>query len=587
MLTFPPQKTSPMRLTLPFITLVTVLLLWGCKPEPAAPFDVVALVGADPQDLHPTNARTAVAFQVLDFMHERLIELNKFDNTPAPNLASEISKSADGLTYTYTLHPAAKWPDGKPMTPEDVIFSYKVMACPLVNNLNQKGYLESLATIDTDPADSRKVIFRMKTPYQLNDYIANLGYIIDERVYDSAQVLRAYPISDFLSKPDSFQADSVLATWAAAFNDPANGTELSRLSRTCGPYRLAAWTAGEEVVLEKQPGYWGNDLPDAPGLKGPAQIRFKVLKDDKAVELALVNGEIDVATSLTTEAYRGLEANDSAKSRLNLVIQARSTVAYMALNNNPVSLKAKPVFTDARVRKAIALAMPMDSIISQFLYGMAVRANSPIPPHHPDYHSGLKPVPYQPEQARTLLEEAGWQDSDRDGVFDKVINGKKEPLRFTLLYPAGQQSIANLAERVKESLAAIGVECNPEPAQNIAQRLRAHDFDAAFTAFGSPNLPFEFKQNWHSSNWPNGDNFIGYRNPVVDSLIDISRVEMDLTRRKQLTDQIQQLIADDQPVVFFYTPFEKIAYSRRFGTAKLYQFRPYIYLNELELSPAK
>ncbi len=559
----------------------------GCKPEPQAPYSLVVHWVGDPSDLHPTNRRTANAGEVLGLTHQTLMEIDGETNDLSPVLAESFTQSPDGKVFTYLLREEAAWPDGTPLRASDVVFSYKAMICPLTNNENQKDYLEYVTSVEADPKNDRIVIIRTSEYYFNNPYLSTLALILDPRRYDPTKVLSRYSYSDLVLHGKVAENDPGVIAWAEAFNSDKNGHDPEALDGGTGPYKLISWVPDDRLTLQKKENYWAADLKEETLLQGPETIYFKIVKEEKAVELQLLSGEIDLSTNLSTDTYLSLLAQDSSTNPLTLKSFPRNTVAMVGLNNRPDGVKHKALFDDARVRRAISLASPVDSIVAKVNKKQAFRSASPVPPNHPDYNKQLQLLPNDIDAARALLDAAGWVDTDGNGIRDKVINGKKQQFSFSLKYPGGQKAMELLVNILQDAYKSIGLECKPEANPNISADLRAHNFDAILTAFGAPSTPYDFKQIWHSTNWPEGDNFFGYYNPKADSLIDLARNVTDNAVRRKLVDEIQVLIYEDQPAVFFSSPTEKLAFNKRFAGTTVHNSRPYIYLNAVEEKPAR
>ncbi|MDP5172061.1 MAG: ABC transporter substrate-binding protein, partial [Bacteroidia bacterium] len=205
-----------------FLYCLLIPVLWACKESPQTtalytPSDdsweqvlyngdlsdtVTVQIVSEPPSLHPTNARTSYRDQILGLVHQRLHILDVV--TPG-GIFPELALGApvpinNGDSYSITIHPQATWPDGAPITADDVIFTIKAMACPLTDNRAQKAYFEYLTDVRAVEEDPKTVIFDFREYYMNNQNISVLSFILDPRKYDPDGVMAAYSIPDFLGE---------------------------------------------------------------------------------------------------------------------------------------------------------------------------------------------------------------------------------------------------------------------------------------------------------------------------------------------------------------------------------------------------
>ncbi|MEM7658623.1 MAG: ABC transporter substrate-binding protein, partial [Bacteroidota bacterium] len=308
-----------------------------------------------------------------------------------------------------------------------------------------------------------------------------------------------------------------------------------------------------------------------------------IIRDGKSVELQIKDQLVDVSTRLQPEAYLSLKADTGVARHYHLGVRNRSSFTSLALNNRPNGMDQARLFDDARVRRAVALAINRQRFIDELLDGMGTLAASPVPPHNIHYHKGLEPLPYDPAQAEALLEEAGWTDTDGDGIRDKEVDGKRIPLSFSLLYPPRGQLYNDMCTFVQQELAQVGMDCQPEGANDYAVRVQSKNYDASLLSLRASELPYDFKQTFHSENWPDGTNYFGYTNQVADRKMDSLRIEPDAVQRLKLAEEIQEILRQDQPAVLLYYPVNKMAIHRRFNNANMYGKPNFVLMNDLEM----
>jgi peptide/nickel transport system substrate-binding protein len=216
---------------------------------------------------------------------------------------------------------------------------------------------------------------------------------------------------------------------------------------------------------------------------------------------------------------------------------------------------SRPQFSDPKVRTAMTLALRRAEIVEKVLSGLGTVISGPFLPETGNLDPDVDPLTFDPARAKRLLSEAGWQDTDSDGVLDKLVNGVKTPFEFSLLIYANRPEVSALANIYKDDLLALGIRMKIESAEwaLMQKRMDERNFDA-FT--GGWSLPWQNDpyQTWHSSqaDAPKGSNRVGFRNKEVDALIEELRTTFDQAKRQQMYRRIHRLIYEAQPYTFFY-----------------------------------
>lgn len=212
----------------------------------------------------------------------------------------------------------------------------------------------------------------------------------------------------------------------------------------------------------------------------------------------------------------------------------------------------QPLFQDRRVRLALYHLLNREEMNKKFRFGMSELARGPVYNQSEYAAPEVQPILYDPQKAKQLLQQAGWKDSDKDGILDKVINGQKTPFRFTLIY--SNKDVEKYWTWYKEDLKKAGIEMELKYVEwnSFLRLLDEGKFDAAALGW-TGSLEWDPKQIWHSSSAvPGGSNFIGYKNPEVDKLIEKARLELDKSKRVKMLRQVYTLIANDVPYAFLF-----------------------------------
>jgi peptide/nickel transport system substrate-binding protein len=223
----------------------------------------------------------------------------------------------------------------------------------------------------------------------------------------------------------------------------------------------------------------------------------------------------------------------------------------------------RPRFSDVRLRRALAMLIDRDGLAERLFHGVPVPANCVFYHLGPDCDPAVRAPGFDPAGARRLLAAAGYADPDGDGVLDR----DGAPLRFSLLFPAGQPANEQLLLVFQDEARRAGIDLRLEKLEWAAflSRLRAHDFEACFLSFSSDveDDPFQL---WHSTQGKDGSNLVGYASPEADDLLARIRGEFDPERRAALFRALNARIVADQPMaLLFHLPRRALVHRRLRG----------------------
>ena len=543
----------------------------------------------EPDNVHPTNGASAARLMVMDYTQRYLIRLNYQELGLMPDLAETLpEESADGLTYSYKLRPGVTWDDGSALSVDDVIFTLLAQTCPSTNNPQYKPLFEFLRAVEKDPADPLKFKVIMSQKYIHNVAMFANFPILQEAYHDKKQVLRKYTFSDFMNPEFVKQPHPDIEEWATEFNDAKYGHDPKYMNGI-GPYRLTAWEEGSRMELVRKQKHWTFDLKERTMYDAslPDKLILRLITEESAIELGLKNQELDVSSWIGTKSLAELQKDSMFNRNYHSAFVNNFDWQYLGFNLKPEAVNRTPFFTDAKVRRAIALLVPADDINQAYLSGQATRMTSMVPNTRVGaYNTDLKVLKYDVEQAKKLLDEAGWKDSDGDNIRDKVINGKKVKFEFEFNIMTGNVAMGNMAVDIKNSLYAVGIIANIKEYDigKFYQIPPTHDFDMYFGAWSGSSMPEDYKQLWHSSSWENGgSNYTGFSNAKADELIEKIRVTTVDSLRYPLEKELQAIIYEEQPYVFLFQVPRKVAIHKRFNHAYMFWEKPGVYLSWLEL----
>lgn len=500
----------------------------GCTPGKNTSVDAKATdtfiesFRTEPETLHPIRSTdlyaTKIHFLTIDTLLQRDLDTHELK----PHLATSFKWSKDGQFITFTLRKGVKFHDGKPLTAQDVAFSFKATTDPSYGGLHALPYFENIESVKV--LDTHRVQFKIKNRYFGNlQALGTTLSIIPEHIY----------------------------------KDKKQG--LNRSLTGSGAYILKTFDRGKSITLEQNPKWWGRSVKPTQYRIKKIMIRF--IKDENDQLIRATSGGLDFLPNLSIEAF--MKKTNKPPWGVDMIkkeIQSKRPSGYGYIGWN---LK-KPLFQDKKTRQALALLFDRNLINEKFYYGKKKLATGPWYSWSDYADPSVKPVPFDPKKARILLREAGWRDEDKNGVLEKTFNGKKREFKFTLLFPS--KKVEKHLTIYKEELKKSGIDLSLRLMDWVAflKLVNEKTFDAMTLGWsGGESIDFDPKQIWHSSS-VEGSNYISYSNPQVDALIDKGRAELDKAKRIKIYKKIYRLIAEDYPYLFLFNDaFEMYAISKK------------------------
>jgi peptide/nickel transport system substrate-binding protein len=572
------------------LALLGGVLIWtGCRPEPQTPAephiaqDTVPIDGgcvriaqsSDPEGLHPFNTTTGYANTIKEciYMYLGVYNSQTLEIEPTLTVAPPLV-SADGLSFTYEMRPEARWDHGDPVTGEDYAFSVKCVLNPLADAAAQRSAYDFITDVVVDSTNPRRFTVFTREPFFMAELFLSSIEVISHAFYDSLHVMQRYTVAQLRNPDATLSAFSLKLNGDRYQHDPA-------FIYGSGPYRLQSWTTGDNLTLVKKENWWGDALRGKSYFfqAYPQTLIYKTIKDKATLPAAAKNGDIDVAQELLYDDYMAA-LQDSAgliAQNFNLYSPAAYTCNFLGFNCKP-NLKRKPLLTDVRVRQAIAHLVDIDNIVQNFYGGLCEPQWGPISPRKAnEYDASLKRPAFDPAAASKLLDEAGWLDSDGDGVRDQMVRGKRLKLEIELLVSNTSDVGERIGRMLGDHASKIGmvITTNKLAFQALAPRLKAHDFDMYLGGFAANHLPTDLMQLWTTQNWVSGgSNYMGFGNAATDSLIAQIRQTPSAEARRPLYHRFQALWIAQLPAVTLVTPNARLWIHKRLRHANPTVLRP-------------
>jgi peptide/nickel transport system substrate-binding protein len=489
-------------------------------PVPGRQTLIVALSQA-PTSLDPADHRSRQSETVIRNMFDGLVTRDTRSGVHL-ELAEEMNW-LDEKTLEVKLRQGVKFHDGTEMTADDVVFTFdriiqeNMIEYPEPHTSPRKGLIAPLESVE-----------------KVDDYTVRFNF---SGVWPPAMQLLVHQ----QIVPKAYLEEV--------------GTEgfIANLIGT-GPFKFVEGRLDDQIVMERFDDYWGG----APDLKpvGPACVEkaiFRVIPEASTRVAALLAGEVDIIQSVPSELIDTLAQTPGIQVKTAPGTQPQ----WLQLN------VTDPLFQDVGVRQAMNYAVDKDLIIEAVYGGRAVPLPGPLSPFNNFVNKDLSPYPYDPDKALELLAEAGWADSDGDGILDKG----GQPFAFTL---DTLEDWRSLAEAVASMYRDIGIDASVrfweysvvQPQLLACERQAFLDDwgDSAFDPVG------HFEAKWHTfvEGQPYGrGNFMCYSNARVDELIKAGEIEADPAERQKIYDEAQQIIYEEAPAVFLILPEEAEAASDR------------------------
>ncbi|MFY7862250.1 MAG: ABC transporter substrate-binding protein [Chitinophagales bacterium] len=569
-------------------TIVTIAL-FSCKDKKPVDDGVVTVrIGSDPGNLNYTNTNSATAVMIAEFIFGQVNSGEVDGNFKLlPYLTNDLGTISEinegewkgGMRLDYEIRPEARWDNGTSITADDYIFTVKAILNPKTNCEGIKTFYDWVGDIVKDSTNPRKFTIYANKKYFKIEELAG-AYILPEYNYDPLKLMRNYTIRDLNSndKREALRGDSIIIKFAQEYNsvkyqrDPKFITGL-------GPYKLDKWIAGQEVVLKRKDSWWGDKFSYLRQFVAhPKVIKFKIVTDMNTAVTALKGGAFDAFENIASKNYKELSSNVKFKETYRLEKKDFFIFTFISLNlrNNK--------FKDLNVRKAIAHAIDRNKI-NDIEYGGDMRlTESFVHPLQYTYNKNIKPYLYDQSLANTLLDEAGWIDSDGDDIRDKRIGGVRVPFKVILKIGAGNEARKNVALLLQEQLKQVGIEIElqiKEPSV-LNEELERMDYEMSVSALTITPRISDPKQIWHTANAGiGGDNRCGWGSEVSDKLIDDLIVELDPQKRQEMYMNLQQMIHDDVPVIYLFAGKNRMAIKKKFDVQTI-MINPGFYLGDFK-----
>lgn len=462
---------------------------------------IVGSIG-EPSVLIPMLAGDSASHEVAGLIFNGLVKYDT-DLSIIGDLAESWDISPDGLVITFHLRKGVRWTDGVEFTARDVMFGYKTIIDDKTPTAYKEDFLQVEKAEVIDPYTFR-VIYKKPFAPALSSW-GNLP-ILPEHLLKGRDITK----------------------------DPFGRNPVGM-----GPYILKEWEPGQRVILKSNPQYFeGRPYID--------YYIYRIIPDPATMFMELRAGGVDMM-GLTPIQYSKQTSTPFFEENFQKFRYPVFAYTYLGFN-----LK-HPFFKDKRVRQAIAYGIDKQEIIDVVLFGLGSVATGPYVPNTWPYNSDVKRYQYNPDKAKRLLKQAGWEDHDGDGLLDK----DGHPFEFTILTNMGNSVRERTATIIQWRLKQLGIKVHIrvlEWSTFINEFIDKRRFEAVILGWSIGLDPDQY-DIWHSSKTGEKEfNFISFKNAEVDRLLETGRRTFDRKKRKKAYFRIQEILAEEVPYVFLYVP---------------------------------
>ena len=485
------------------------------------------MISSYPNTLNPINYRTGDESDIISPVYETLMATDPDTGDLACWLCENYSYSKDKTSITFNLRKDISFHDGKPMTSKDVAFSFEAAMHPQVDNFHRKpDLLNTIKKVET--VDAHTIRFHLKIVKFSNIYTVAGLPIVPKHVFPQ-----------FKEKPKSF-----------------NKSRLNASPLGTGPYQFSKWNRASNLIeLKRSTKWWGDKDPRFKHIYNFKTIQFRVVTNNNAAFQAFKKGEFDFSPLSSFQYQPLLKEYKSNPSKMKVVpkhLNPRVGTSFMfiAWNGRLQQL------SDSKTRKALSLLTNRQETLQKFSKGLRPPTNGPwgINSIYQCPVSECPVLPFSPSKARKLLKEAGWTDSNKDGILDrKNKKGELYNLSFSILASEGDYAKNVLGVYVNEmKKAGVDAKVKQIDWSTLIKLVDEESFDAYFSGF-SVSYPILPRGLWHSDSAVKGGyNSWYFKDKEADKLIDTYEKEFSKEKRIELSRKLHKIIYKKNPVTFHH-----------------------------------
>jgi peptide/nickel transport system substrate-binding protein len=503
--------------------------------------DLVVSLRSEPKTLNPVTSADISSREVIAQMAGDLIHINRLSQQTEPAFAKTWHVSPDGLRYTLQLRRGLHFSDGHPVDADDVIFSFKVYLDESVHSPQRDLLVIQGKPIGIERVDAYTLVFTLAQPYAAT-----------ERLFDSIAILPKHLLEE------AYKSGKLSQAWGL-------GTSPQAIAGL-GPFRLKEYVAGQRMTLERNPYYWRVDR-NRTRLPYLDRITFLFVPNADAEVIRFQAGDTDIINRIGAEDYSVLEKEQGARSFHLFDVGPSLEFNFLFFNMNTVVparsselIRRQVWFRDVKFRQAVSLGIDREAIARIVYRGRGTPLWTPVTPASSFWVNTAIPHPARSvEGARKLLASArfSWKD---DGT---LVDASGSPVAFSIITSASNLQRTQMATMIQADLKDLGIQVQVVPLDfhSVLDRIfQTHDYEAAVLGLGAGDVdPTSDMNVWRSSGndhvWD-----IGEPHPAtsweseIDQLMEKQLSTMKPRDRKSLYDRVQEILADDAPLICLASP---------------------------------
>jgi peptide/nickel transport system substrate-binding protein len=533
---------------------------------------IVLALRAEPKTLNPLTAADAPSREVIGTMQADLIHINRATQLTEPALAKSWKASPDGLQYTLTLRKGLRFSDGQPLDSDDVLFTIRVYLDESVHATQRDLLIVGGKPIAVKKIDASTLVFQLAKPYGAGERLFDGLTILPRHLLEKPYLDGKLPQSGTLSTPAN--------QWAGA-----------------GPFRLKEYIPGQKLALERNPYYWKSDTKKnmLPYLD---EIVFLFVPSADAQVLRFQSGDTDMISRLGAENFSVL----SRQQRGYAMADAGPGLEYNFLffNLNELGDKASPEmarkskwFHETKFRQAVSSAIDREAIVRLIYLGHGAPLWGPVTPGNPRWVNSSIPRPARSlEHARSLLKDAGFSWTKGASGEEELVDSDGKSVEFSILTSSSNNDRTKMATLIQDDLKQLSMRVQVVPLEfrSLIDRItQTKEYDSCLLGIASfdadPNSDLNV---WLSSGgqhlWnPSQAHPATPWEAEIDKLMEQQLATPSYEQRKKLYDRVQEILAENQPMIFLASPDILAGAKNAVGNFHPAVLEPYVLWNAEQL----
>jgi peptide/nickel transport system substrate-binding protein len=521
---------------------------------------------SEPKTLNPVLAADDTSRDVIRCMTSDLIHISRENLKTEPALAKSWTVSRDGKQYTLHLRQGLRFSDGQPMQADDVLFSFHLYLDEKVHSPQRDLLVIGGKPVELQKVDDYTVRFDLAEPYAAA-----------ERIFDGLAILPRHLLEDTYRS----------GNFAHAWNLSASPNQLAGL----GPFRLKEYVPGQRMVLEKNPFYWKQDRA---GTRLPYldEIIFLFVPSEDAQVVRFEAGDTDILSRFSAENFAVLEKEQAKRGYHLYDLGAGFEYNFLFFNLNDLAAKGHPEITkkqswfqDVRFRQAVSAAIDRESILRLVYHGRATALWGNVTPGNKLWIDAALPHAAQSlDRSRQLLRAAGfsWRS---DGT---LLDAHGTAVEFSILTSSSNAQRSKMATLIQDDLSKLGMNVHVvslEFRAMLDRLLTSYDYEAALMGLVTGDADPTPEMNvWLSS----GETHLWHPEQAkpatqweaeIDRLMQEQLITLDYAKRKQIYNRVQEIIAEEVPVICLASPNILVGAKDRVGNFRPATLDPYALWN--------